>query len=159
MRYGLNVLLVFVCVMVSACAHLGAGLESPKVRVDSLQLLEPRGISQRFLIGLRVINPNDRALPVRGLSYTLALNGYDLLEGVSGRVPVLEPFSETLIQVEAATDLVAALRLLNNLAQPDAGQNISYALTAKISVQGLPGRLTVKEAGDVPLFGAYTSGR
>jgi LEA14-like dessication related protein len=159
MRAGLNVLLAFVCVMVSACAHLGNGLEPPKVRVDSLQILEPRGISQRFLVGLRVINPNDRALPVRGLSYTLTLNGYDLLEGVSGQVPVLEPFSETLVQVEAATDLVAALRLLNNLAQPNAGQNISYALTAKINVQGWPGRLTVKEEGEVPLFGAYTSGR
>ncbi|MCR6652503.1 MAG: LEA type 2 family protein [Cellvibrionaceae bacterium] len=159
MRYGLSVLLAFVCVMVGACAHLGAGLEAPKVRVDSLQLLEPRGISQRFLIGLRVINPNDRALPVRGLSYTLALNGYDLLEGVSGKVPVLEPYSETLVQVEAATDLVAALRLLNNLTRPDASQNLSYALTAKINVQGWPGRLTVKEAGEVPLLGAYTSGR
>lgn len=159
MRPGLSILLAFVCVMVSACAHLGAGLEPPKVRVDSLQMLESRGISQRFLVGLRVINPNDRALPVKGLSYTLALNGYDLLEGVSGKVPVLEPFSETLVQVEAATDLVAALRLLNNLAQPDGGQNITYALTAKVNVQGWPGRLTVKETGEVPLFGTSTPGR
>lgn len=159
MRYRLSVLLAFVCVMVSACAHLGAGLEAPKVRVDSLQMLESRGVSQRFLVGLRVINPNDRALPVKGLSYTLALNGFDLLEGVTGKVPVLEPFSETLVEVEAATDLVAALRLLNNLTRPDAAQNITYALTAKVSVQGWPSRLTVKESGEVPLFSAGTSNR
>lgn len=156
MRYGLGILLAFVCVMVGACAHFGAGLEPPNVRVDSLRMLEARGLSQRFLVGLRVINPNDRALPVRGLSYTLALNGIDLLEGVSGNVPTLEPFSETLIEVEAATDLVAALRLLNNLTRPDAGENIAYALTAKVNVQGWPGRLTVKETGEVPLFGATT---
>lgn len=154
MRYGLGVLLAFVCVMVSSCAHFGAGIEPPKVRVDSLQVLESRGLNQRFLVGLRVINPNDRALPIKGLSYTLALNGIDLLEGVTSKVPALEPFSETLVEVEAATDLVAALRLLNNLTRPDAGQNITYALTAKVSVQGRPGRLTVKETGEVPLFGA-----
>ena len=159
MRYGLSILLAFVCVMVGACAHLGAGLESPKVRVESLQVLEPRGLSQRFLVGLRVINPNDRALPVKGLSYTLALNGYDLLEGVTATVPTLEPFSETLVEVEAATDLVAALRLLNNLTRPDAVDNVTYALTAKVSVQGWPGRLTVKETGEVPLFGGDTAGR
>lgn len=156
MRYGLGILLAFVCVMVGACAHLGTGIEPPKVRVDSLQLLEPRGLSQRFSVGLRVINPNDRVLPVKGLSYTLALNGIELIEGVTNKVPTLEPFSETLVEVEAATDLVAALRLLNNLTRSGAEQNITYALTAKVSVQGWPSRLTVKETGEVPLFGADT---
>ena len=121
MRYGLSILLAFVCVMVGACAHLGAGLEPPKVRVDSLRILEARGLSQRFMVGLRVINPNDRALPVKGLSYTLALNGIDLIEGVTGKVPTLEPFSETLVEVEASTDLVAALRRLDRPTLPDRG--------------------------------------
>lgn len=153
MKFALSVVLAFVCAMVGACAHLGGDLETPRVRVDSLRLLEAQGLNQRFLVGLRVINPNDRALPVKGLSYTLALNGYDLLEGVSGKIPTLEPFSETLVEIEASTDLVGALRLLNNLAQPNAVENISYALTAKLSLQGWPGRLTVEESGEVPLLG------
>lgn len=157
MRIVLSVLCAMMCVMFTACAHLGAGLESPKVRVESIQLLEPRGISQRFLVGLRILNPNDRALPVKGLSYTLALNGIELIEGVTGKVPTLAPYSETLVEVEASTDLVAALRLLNNLTLQNASEKLSYALTAKVNVQGIPGNVTVKEAGEVPIFG--NSGR
>ncbi|WP_187407855.1 LEA type 2 family protein [Saccharophagus sp. K07] len=153
MKLALSVLLAFVCAMVGGCAHLNGNIESPKVRVDSLRLLEPQGLNQRFLVGLRVINPNDRALSVKGLSYALALNGFNLLEGVSGKIPTLEPFSETLVEIEASTDLVGALRLLNNLTQPNAAENISYALTAKLSLQGWPTRLTVQETGLVPLKG------
>ncbi len=152
MKYLCRFLLVALAVITGACAHLGARLEPPKVRVDSIRVLEARGLSQRFLVGLRVINPNDRVLPIRGLSYSLALNGYDLLDGVTGKVPTLEPFSETLVEVEAATDLVGALRFLNNLVQQEATENITYALTADVSVQGWLGKITVEETGEVPLF-------
>ena len=156
MKHLLSVLLVLVCVMVGACAHRGADLEPPKIRVDSIQVLEPRGLNQRFRVGLRVINPNDRVLPIKGMSYSLALNGYELLDGVTNKVPTLEPFSETLVEVEAVTDLVGALRFLNNLVQQNATENLAYTLTADVNVQGWLGKITVKETGEVPLFGKPT---
>jgi LEA14-like dessication related protein len=153
MQYLLSIIWLSLCVMVSACAHFGAGLEPPKIRVDSIQVLEAQGLNQRFRVGLRVINPNDRALPIKGLSYSLSLNGYGLLDGVTSRVPTLEPFSETSVEVEATTDLVAALRLLNEFVQRPDMQHLTYALTAKVSIQGWLGKITVEESGEVPLLG------
>ena len=128
-------------------------MEPPKVRVDSIQVLESRGLNQRFLIGLRVINPNDRTLPVKGLSYSLSLNGYELLDGVTNQVPTLTPFSETPVEVEAVTDLVGALRFLNDLMQSADLERLTYSLTADVSVQGWPRKVTVKESGEVSLLG------
>lgn len=153
MQRLLNLISICLCIMVGACAHFGAGLEPPKIRVDSIRILEAQGLSQRFSIGLRVINPNDRALPVKGMSYSLSLNGYDLLDGVTGKVPTLEPFSDTLVEVEATTDLVGALRLLNDLMQRADMQHLTYALTADVSVQGWLGKIKVEETGEVPLLG------
>lgn len=153
MKHLLSSVWLILCVMVGGCAHLGAKLEEPRIRVESIQVLESRGLSQRFRVGLRVINPNDRVLPVKGLSYSLSLNGYDMLDGVTNRVPTLEPFSETLVEVETATDLVGALRFLNDLVQNSDLQHLTYTLTADVSVQGWMGKITVKESGEVPLLG------
>src|SRR5688572_27978749 len=157
MKHLLSSLWLGLCVMVGACAHLGAKLEEPKIRVDSIELLESRGLNQRFRIGLRVINPNDRVLPVKGLSYSLSLNGYYLLDGVTNKVPTLEPYSETLVEVETATDLVGALRFLNDLVQNSNLEHLTYNLTADVSVQGWLGKITVEETGEVPLLGKATA--
>src|SRR5690606_6768716 len=100
--------------LLQACSLLPQ-LEEPSITVDSVKLLESTGLSQRFQIGLSLTNPNSVALPIRGMSYTLSLNGYDLVKGVSADVPRLEAYAQTPVVVEGSADMFEALRLLNAL--------------------------------------------
>src|SRR5690554_3170236 len=102
-----RVMIFVLTLTMTACAGLlSTQYDPPEVQVVSLQMLEPQGLQQRFRVGLVFLNPNASALPVKGLSYSLALNGYDLLQGVSGDIPTLSPYSETLVELELSTDLV-----------------------------------------------------
>lgn len=146
------IFVAFFALLVSACAHLGASYDPPKVKVISLELLPSQGLSQRFLIGLQMTNPNSGPMPIRGFSYTLALNGYELLDGVSSRMTTIPAFSETEVTVEATTDLMAALRFLNDFLSNNQQDTLRYALTANLDVAGLMRGVRVTENGEVPLL-------
>lgn len=135
--------------LLQACTMLPR-LEEPGITVNSVKLLEPTGLNQRFQIGLSLTNPNSVALPIRGMSYTLSLNGYDLIKGVSANIPRLEAYSETPVVVEGSADMFEALRLLNALMR-DTQPELQYRLAAKLDVQGWRPDVNVSRSGVVEL--------
>lgn len=139
-------------VFMTGCALVRPNIEPPKVVLDSLEMLPVKGLNQRFRIGLRMTNPNARALKLNGISYTLALNGYQLIDGVGKDIPELPPFSEVAFDVEASTNMFEALRFVNNFMGGKASGDLEYRLRADISVAGLPRQLSVEETGTVPMF-------
>lgn len=136
----------------SGCALIKPSIERPTVVLESLQMLPTNGLSQRFNIGLRMANPNDRPLKIDGINYTLELNGYQLLEGVSNNIPEVDAFSEVTFDVQASTNMFEALRFINNFMGGQAGGDLNYRLHANMSVAGLMQRISVEETGIVPLF-------
>lgn len=136
--------------LLQSCAGARPGLEKPGVKVESLQVLDSKGLSQRFRIGLVLTNPNSTALPVDGISYTLSLNGADLLSGVSDQIPTLAAYSETPVSLDVSADLFAALRLLNSLTR--AGEDeLEYSLAAKIDLAGWRPSFNVQREGQIDL--------
>ncbi len=135
----------------TACASLRGGLEAPSVQLTSIDLLETRSLSQRFRIGLTLTNPNARALPVRGLTYSLALEGVDVVQGASNKIPELPPYSETPLELEATASLINALRLLNEIMQSQSDKPVAYTFSSKVDVVGLPRPVRLVESGEVPL--------
>lgn len=150
---SLTGLLGFAAFMLSACASLGMNYEKPKVAVTSIKMKEPQGLSQRFGIGLNISNPNAVALPIKGMSYALRVNGYELVQGVTNNIGELAAFGETKVELDAATDLVSALRLANDFLKGGNSQETRYTFEAKISVSGLPRPLVVEQTGVVPFLG------
>lgn len=148
-----NLGLMWVLVLlVSGCAWLKPDIQTPKVTLDSLEMLPVSGLNQRFKIGLRLSNPNDRSLKFNGISYTVVLNGYQLIDGVGNDIPEVEAFSEVLFYVQASTNMLETLRFINNFMGGKASGDLNYRLRGDISVAGLPRRLSVEESGTVPLF-------
>lgn len=141
-----------IAITMSGCALFRPDIEPPKVVLDSLEMLPVNGLNQRFKIGLRMTNPNDRPLNIRGINYTLALNGYRLIDGVSNDIPEVAPYSEVAFDVQASTNMFEALRFINNFMGGKASGDLNYRLHADISVAGLPRRLSVEETGMVSLF-------
>lgn len=136
--------------LAQGCSTFTPNLEEPTVKLDSLQLAESTGLSQRFKIGLLLTNPNAVSLPVKGMSYTLSLNGFDLLSGANNQIPTLEAYSETPISIDASSDLVAAIRLINSLANRPQN-NLNYEFAAKIDLQGFRLPINIKRDGTINL--------
>lgn len=95
----------------AGCANLAA-LQAPDVQVTSLQLLEPApgSLEQRFAVGLRLINPNNRALAVDGLDFELELNDRRLARGVTNRAFDLPRLGEAETSVIVTTSVFDVLR-------------------------------------------------
>lgn len=137
--------------LLTGCAAFGVGLEPPKIRLTSVSLLPAEGLSQRFRIGLLIMNPNANSISVRGLSYSLALNGIELADGVSATVGTLPPYTETPVELDASTNLVAALRFVNRFVTADEVKPIDYNFKAKVDLEGFARRLVIQENGEIPV--------
>lgn len=134
------------------CASLGRNVDPPTVRLISLQPLAGTGFSQTFKLRLDVQNANAEAIEVRGLSYSVALNDIELLSGVSGKVPVLAPYSVTPLELEATAGMIGAVKFFTEWLDNKVGQTVSYSLDARFDIKGLARRLSVRETGTVPLL-------
>jgi LEA14-like dessication related protein len=146
----------FISTMLASCAWLSPTMQPPKVVLESIQMLPSNGLNQRFNIGLRMTNPNDHPLKVNGISYTLALNGYDLIDGVGNNIPEVAPYSEVTFNVQASTNLMEAIMFVNDFLGGQAQGDLNYRLRANIAVSGLLGKLVIDQAGVVPLAATKT---
>ncbi len=145
-----NLCLTLLILLSAGCAMVRTSMEPPNVVLESLELLSAEGLSQRFNIGLRLSNPNDRPLKINGISYTLAISGHQLVSGVGNDIPEVAAFSEVVFEVQASTNMFAALALINKLLRTETSGALDYKLQADISVAGLPRKLSVVESGTVP---------
>ena len=55
----------------------------------------------RFEIGLHIINPNRQPLTLTGVAYTISIEGYRIMTGVSNTLPVIEAYGEGEVRLEA----------------------------------------------------------
>lgn len=145
--------IAWMIVSLTGCTFINSNIQPPQVTLESLQMLPPTGMTQRFNIGLRMANPNDRPLKIDGIAYTLALNGYKLVDGVGSDIPEVAPFSEVSFNVQASTNVFEAVRFINNFVGERGAEQLDYRLKADLAVAGLSRRLSVEEAGKVPLLG------
>lgn len=145
------VLALMTLVLLSGCAHLGLKLEQPQVKVVSLKVLPAEGMEQRFGIGLRITNPNGIGINLVGMSYSLRLQGYDLLSGVANDIPEIPAYSEVPLEIIANVDLFNGLRFIQSLLEKPTDQ-LSYELVAKLELESslLPA-IRIVERGSIAL--------
>ena len=135
--------------VVSACSHLSMDYQKPEVHLTKVQPLPSEGLEQRFVIGLRITNPNNMALDISGLSYSLSLQGSKVLTGVSNQVGRIEPYSENRVELESSASLMGGLRALISLMQ--APQAVQYQLETQLNTAWWPWPVKVVESGEIEL--------
>jgi len=139
-------------IMVAGCASLGANLEAPRLSLVGIQLQDASFFEQRLLVRLRVQNPNDLVLPVRGLDVSFELDGEDFAQGVSARsfeVPAMgEAEFDMLVTANAAT---ALLRILDK-GKGGRIETLDYRIRGKLSTSlGLLRSVPFDERGTISL--------
>lgn len=143
--------IVLAFLALAGCATLTPDFETPEVSLVSLRPLPGDNLEQRFELGLNIKNPNRNDLPLVGLSYTVELDGYDLLSGVANNLPAIPAYGEARVDVSATVNLVEGIKLLSAVfATPK--NELSYRISVKLDT-GLPllGRIPVTDAGVVSI--------
>ena len=120
--------------LVSSCAGLTRDYETPSVNVSSLKVLPGEGVAPRFEIGLHIVNPNRTPLELKGVAYTIQIEGHDILTGVSNRLPVIEAYGEGDVTLYGSVNLFSSIALFTALARNQPETGLSYSLDAKLDV-------------------------
>jgi LEA14-like dessication related protein len=101
---------------------------------------------------MRVQNPNDRRLPVKGLEYIMEVEGQQFASGVSAASFVVPAMGEAEFDMNVTTNLAGTLIKLLGRGSDGLGQSVSYRLTGKVALsEGLMRSIPFEERGTFSL--------
>jgi hypothetical protein len=149
-RLAMPALLALIAVIGAGCASVTGDMDPPNVALDSFSSLPSDGGGPRFQIKLRVQNPNKQELDIAGISYSIALLDREVITGVTNEVPLIAPYSEEVVTLEAGFNLVELLRLLTGMGRTQ-GDALEYRFAAKIDFNGFLPTQRVEETGEITL--------
>jgi LEA14-like dessication related protein len=116
--------------VLTGCAY--SRLQKPELEVVDVQLLKGDLLQQQLKLRMRVINPNDRQLPVAGITYQLAVAGEAFAHGESERDFVVPALGSAEFDVNVTAN--AATALLKILAGGRKLETVDYRLTGKVAL-------------------------
>jgi LEA14-like dessication related protein len=152
MTYVQRSFLILLIFFLSSCATMNPNFENPKVKVAGLKMLPAESlVSQPIEITLLITNPNATDLSLRGISYTVGLENFDLLSGVNNQIPTLTAYQETPVKVTVSLNAFQILKFLNHLNKNGIGDSVKYNFDAKLDFYKYLPALHVKETGILPL--------
>ncbi|HSO84432.1 LEA type 2 family protein [Thiocapsa sp.] len=114
-RALLGIPALLVLSLAAGCASLTAPWTAPEVALLGAQ---PKLLGldrQSFLVNLGVKNPNDRALPIKGLSYRVQVEGQDLADGSSELARLIPAGGTEQVDVEVNSSLLGLMPSLSGL--------------------------------------------
>ncbi len=147
-RFGLFLVLFYL----SGCALTGAKLEKPSVKVAALKVLPSQGFAQPIQVDLLITNPNARDLSLRGISYSIGIENYDLLTGVSSQLPILKAYQETKVSVVVTANILQLVHLLEHLGKNGLSDKVGYNFKAKLDFSAWLPAMNIEEKGSIPLL-------
>ena len=105
-------LFLLVCVLLIAlgCAGVMPGIKSPRVNISDLRVQEINPLETTFQVQLRIINPNDFPLTIKGIECDLELNDQKFGSGVSGDGAAIPAFGTDVISIVVYSSMFDLIR-------------------------------------------------
>lgn len=122
--------------LISGCATTGELANPPRVSLADLRIAEVSLVEQRYTAKLRVQNPNDVDLGVRGMEYSIYINGRKFADGVSGRHFTVPGYGETIVEVGLTSTVLRVFDQLHNLSRGES-KVFRYSIAGSLSLDGL----------------------
>lgn len=130
-------LAVFAVTALSGCSLFVPKLEAPTLTVVGVDVLKSDLWEQHLRVRMHVQNPNDRTLPIKGISYTMDVSGQEFASGESGASFVVPARGEAEFDMSVTANMAGALFKILSRGN-DSGGQIDYHLRGKVSLsQGL----------------------
>lgn len=127
--------LVYLTCLLGACSALAPKLEAPHLSIVNVELLSGTVWEQRLRVHLRVENPNDRALPVSSLVYTIEVAGQELAHGAANDSFVVPAGGETEFATDVTANVAGALVAILGRGG-NSNQAVDYRITGKVTLAG-----------------------
>jgi LEA14-like dessication related protein len=122
---------ILAVLLLAGCSLIFPKFKAPQLTVVSAQVQKGDLWTQHVKLHVRVQNPNTRTLPVKGLEYTLEIDGQPFAEGVSATSFVVPAGGEAEFDTTVKVNLASALvRILSR----DRDQPVEYHLKGKVSL-------------------------
>ena len=122
--------------LIAACASQPK-FEAPTLNIVNIEMLEGGSFfTQRFKVHVRVQNPNDRELPVKGVSAALELQGEKFATGVSAESFNVPAFGEAEfdLMVDASVARAVIGMIGKGKTEQLQEQGLDYRLSGKVSL-------------------------
>lgn len=132
--------------LLGGCAGLQLGMKKPEVAVVNIRPLDGTLLEQRFVLTLRVTNPNTSEIAIEGLNFRVDLNGQQFATGVSNRPVVIPRLGDGLVDVTATTGLASLMRQFRELAK--GRDRVDYRVRGRLVTSNFGG-FDFDETGEV----------
>lgn len=117
----------------AGCA-LAPRFETPRLSVVEVQVVSSELWEQRLKVRLRVQNPNDVALAVKGIDYTFDITGQRVASGVADASFVVPAFGEAEFDTNLTTNMAGALLRIAGRGPDSLANGVDYHLAGRISL-------------------------
>ncbi|MHB8475072.1 MAG: LEA/WHy family protein [Steroidobacteraceae bacterium] len=116
-----------------ACSLVTPKFNRPNVSVMSIEMRSGNLLQQNFAVKLNIQNPNNQALPVKGLHVELNVGGAEIASGVSDRAVVVPAFGESEFDLTIRANMaLAVIQLADKINQHS--DTVDYDLTGAASI-------------------------
>jgi LEA14-like dessication related protein len=145
-----------VFVLLAGCATMGPSLEPPRISLVNIVQQPSNGMETAFQLELRLINPNDVAISLKGMDCRLEINDSTIASGVANEAAELPALGTLVYPVTAyasASDFIFLMvRLMASSKGAPEDFELNYSLRGHVFLaDGLPGlnRLAFTSEGDL----------
>lgn len=123
--------LLLLALALSGCTLFVPKLQTPQLSIVDVEVLRANFMQQQLRVRMHVENPNDRSLPIQGLSYTVYLGGQQFATGVSDASFTVPALGSADFNMDVTANAAGALFALLN--QPR-GQGIDYRMKGRVEL-------------------------
>ena len=132
-RLALPVASLAICALLTACSLLAPKFEKPTLSIESIAIERSDLLTQHLKVHMRVDNPNDRELPVKGVAFTLYIAGEETAYAASDASFVVPALGEAEFDVHVTANMAGTImRLLGR--GGGAADRIEYRVVGKVEL-------------------------
>jgi LEA14-like dessication related protein len=144
----ISLFIIGIIALLGSCAGLRERPEPPKISLAGLEIQEIGLFEQRYLVKLRLQNPNAFALDINGMNYEIFINDRPFAHGVSRNAVSLPSFGEDVLQVDVISNLNRIFEQLRNLEQ-GFDRPFSYRITGGMKLNNWPVKIPFQLDGEL----------
>jgi LEA14-like dessication related protein len=149
MKTGMPLLVVLALLV--GCAGLPSDLKTPEVSFVGLRAVDASLFEQRLEVRMKVRNPNNIELPVKGLDVAVELANEPFAQGISAREFIVPAGGEAEFDMIVTANVATALLKIAG-SDRKSREEIPYRVTGKLSTRiGLLRSIPFDENGTVPV--------
>lgn len=151
---GQRIVISLLLLLLGGCAALGPRLEAPVLEIAGVELVKGDLFEQQLRARVKVQNPNDRELRVRGITYSITLGGEELGRGLSGSSFVVPARGEAEFGMTVTANLAGTLLRLVERARKSGGMpnELPYELRGEVTLaSGVIRKVPFEKKGSLAL--------